>query len=104
MFGGIAKIVVKPGQKESLLEFLRWDADVCRTEPGTLRFDVWLDPSDDMTVVLYESYADRAAFEAHQAAEPFKKFIAEVVPSMIESVSFVVPFGTSFVSVIDAPL
>ena len=40
----------------------------------------------------------------HQAAEPFKKFIAEVVPSMIESVSFVVPFGTSFVSVIDAPL
>jgi quinol monooxygenase YgiN len=98
MFGGIAKIVVKPGQKDALLEFLRWDAEVCRTEPGTLRFDVWLDPSDDSVVVLYETYTDRAAFEVHQAAEPFKKFVAEIVPNMVESVSFVIPFGTSLVS------
>ena len=55
MFGGIAKLTAKSGKKADLLEFLRWDVEVSRLEPGTLRFDVWLDPADADSVILYET-------------------------------------------------
>jgi quinol monooxygenase YgiN len=103
MFGGIAKLNAKPGMKSDLLEFLRGDVEVSRHEPGTLRFDVWLDPADADAVILYETYVDLDAFKVHQAAAPFKKFMAEIVPNMVETVSFIVPFGSSFVSVADSP-
>ena len=42
VYGGMVKLVAHPGRKPELIEFLRWDADVARSdEPGTLRFDVW---------------------------------------------------------------
>lgn len=103
MFGGIAKLTAKPGMKADLLQFLQWDVEVSRLEPGTLRFDVWLDPADADSVILYETYVDLDAFKVHQAAAPFKKFMAEIVPNMVETVSFIVPFGSSHLSVADSP-
>ena len=102
MFGGIAKVTAKPGKLDELIEFLRWDAEVSRSEPGTLRFDVWSDPNDANAVVLSEAYSDAEAVKVHQAAEPFRKFIAEVVPNLIETVVFVVPFAQSLASSIDS--
>ena len=102
MFGGIAKLTAKSGTKADLLEFLRWDVEVSRLEPGTLRFDVWLDPSDADSVILQETYVDLEVFKVHHAAAPFKKFIAEIVPNMVETVSFIVPFGSSYISVADS--
>jgi quinol monooxygenase YgiN len=87
----------------------RWGA-LCRSaftvddgqEPGTLRFDVW-EPADEPDVVyLYEAYVDQTAFDAHKANEPFKRFIDEIVPSIIEPPTFVVPFTQSFVSNADS--
>ena len=82
MFGGMARLIVKPGAKNDVIDFLRWDADVARTEPGTLRFDVWADPDDENALLLYECYTDKRAFEAHQVNEPVKKFVADVVPNL----------------------
>ncbi len=40
MYGHMFKLVAKPGRKAELIAFLRWDAEVARSEePGTLRFD-----------------------------------------------------------------
>ena len=43
-------------------------------EPGCLQFDVCTDPVQTERIFLYEVYADRAAFDAHLAAEHYKAF------------------------------
>ena len=92
MYGGMIKLVAGEGRKTELLEFLRWDAGVARAdEPGTLRFDVWEIADEPDVVYLYEAYVDEAAFQAHQANEPFKRFVEEIVPNVIEPLTFVVP-------------
>lgn len=103
MFGGIARITANVGNFDELVAFLKWDAVVSRGEIGTLRFDVWIDPSTPDSVVLYEAYLDAEAFKMHQAAEPFQKFVAEIVPNLIDKVTFIVPFGTSAASNADPP-
>ena len=82
-----------------MLDFLRWDAEVAKAEElGTLRFDVWDSANEPNVVYLYEAYVDQAAFEAHTANAPFKRFVKEIVPSLAEPPSFVVPFTQSVVS------
>ncbi|MEF2552962.1 putative quinol monooxygenase [Aurantimonas sp. A2-1-M11] len=43
-------------------------------EPGCRVFDVCAKADDAYSIVLYEVYADRAAFDAHLAAPHFKAF------------------------------
>ncbi len=45
------------------------------TEPGCLQFDVLQDREDPTKVLLYEVYADEAAFEAHQQTAHFKHYL-----------------------------
>ena len=43
-------------------------------------------PGDTATpdsLILYEAYVDADAFKTHQAAEPFKKFVADIVPNLV---------------------
>ena len=99
MYGGMARLVAREGHMSDLLDFLQWDADVCRTvEPGTLRFDVWESPDEPNVVLLYEAYTDRDAFEVHMANEPFKRFVDEIVPSLLEPPRFLLTFTNSFTS------
>jgi len=49
-------------------------------EQGCLQFDVCADPAKAQRIFLYEVYADRAAFDAHLAAEHFKTFDRTVAP------------------------
>lgn len=98
MYGGIARLTAKFGRFAELLAFLEWDAAECRHEAATLRFDVWPDPSSPDSVVLYEAYVDANSFESHQAGAPFKKFMTEVVPELVDRIEFIVPFGTSTTS------
>lgn len=86
MITGLFRVHVKPGKRNELVEFLRWDKQVAEeSEPGTLRFDFYDDPNTPEAMYLYESYTDQAAVDAHKANAPFVKFAAEVRPSWIES-------------------
>jgi (4S)-4-hydroxy-5-phosphonooxypentane-2,3-dione isomerase len=77
MFGILFRIEAKPGKRQELVDFLRWDSEVGRDqEPGTLRFEQ--DPEDENGLFVYEAYRDQAAFEAHKQNEPFKRWIATV--------------------------
>ena len=49
-------------------------------EPGCRQFDVCADPAKPQVIYLYEVYDDRAAFDAHLAAEHFKTFDRTVAP------------------------
>ncbi len=98
MIAAFMKASVRPGKKEKLIEFLKWDAQVARDdEPATLRFDVFEDAEDDSVVYFYEAYVDKAGFEAHKAGAPFQKFVGGLMDECIESVDAVVPGWTTAV-------
>lgn len=103
MYGVIVKLVAKPGRRAQLIDFLRWDAEVARAEPGSLRFDVCEVPEEADAFYLYEAYADVAAREAHKAGEPYKKFVENVSDDLLidEPPIFALPWAESTVSIAD---
>ena len=56
------------------------NAKAARSEPGCSQFEVFVDPEDKTSVMLFEVYDDQKAFEAHQAGDAFKKYLANAVP------------------------
>ena len=63
--------VAKPGKKQDVMDFLRWDIDVANEkESGTIVFDVFDDPEDPHGLYCYEAYVDAAAFAAHSFEQP----------------------------------
>ena len=101
MYGMLTRIVVKPGKRSELLEYLHWDAEVARAgEPGTWRFDVWEAEREPGVVYLYEAYKDRAAFEDHAKGDPYKKW-NEIADKAMEQVTDVIPLTESLASNVD---
>jgi quinol monooxygenase YgiN len=65
-FVSIAEFEVKPDRLEQFLELARTDASQSvAKEPGCHQFDVTLDREQPNRVLLYEVYANEAAFAAH---------------------------------------
>ncbi|MCH7971775.1 MAG: antibiotic biosynthesis monooxygenase [Chloroflexi bacterium] len=89
------KLYTRPGKKQKLLEFLKWNAQVARDEePGTLRFDVYEDDEDDRVLYLYEAYVDDDAFKIHKSNPPYQKFNNGLRDECIESTEFPVKAWT----------
>ncbi len=74
MLAAFLKLKTKPGKRRKFVEFLEWEGQVIReSEPGTIRFDVFLDPSNEDCIYIYEAFTDEEAHEAHKAGEPWKR-------------------------------
>ena len=98
MYGSFMRIVVKPGKRSELLEYLRWDASVAKSsEPGTWRFDVWEAEGEPGVIYLYEAYKDQAAFEEHAKGAPYKKW-DEIADKTMEEVTEIIPYTESVAS------
>ena len=98
MYGMLTKIVVKPGKRSELLDYLRWDTEVAKAnEPGTWRFDVWESEQEGGVVYLYEAYKDQAAFEDHAKNDPYKKW-GEIADRTMEQVIDMIPLTESLAS------
>jgi quinol monooxygenase YgiN len=93
-FGGLFKMVAKDGRMTDLMDFLLFDVQVSSGESGTLRFDVLPAPDEPNAVLVYEMYESQAAFDIHAVGEPHEKFIADIEPNIIESLTEIVPLGT----------
>jgi quinol monooxygenase YgiN len=53
MFGMLFRVEAKPGKYQELIDFLKWNGEVCRDhEPGTLRFEFFKDPDDAHALYL----------------------------------------------------
>jgi len=66
---------VKPGALAAFRKLMDDNARAsARLEPGCRRFDVIEPEGDENRVLLYEIYADRAAFEAHKRTSHFLGF------------------------------
>ncbi len=73
----IAEFRVKPGCLDAFLALARDDARASVAhEPGCRAFDVAVDESDTLTVVFYEVYDGRAAFDAHLETPHLARFRA----------------------------
>ena len=65
-FAIVATIKTAPGKRNEYLKHLKAHAQRClATEPGTLKFEILLPQEETDTIMLYEVYASREAFEAH---------------------------------------
>ena len=73
-------IRIKPENVDSFMRQVIDNAKAARSEPGCRQFEVLVDPEDKTKVMLFEVYDDQKAFEAHQAGDAFKKYVASAVP------------------------
>lgn len=83
-FALAVRIRIQPQHVDTFMQHLAVNAAAARLEPGCLTFDVLVDPADRTRIMLYEVYKDEAAFQSHQATQPFKTYLAEAVPLLAE--------------------
>lgn len=81
-FALVVNIRTNPETRTAFMEKLAVNAAAARAEPGCLTFDVLVNPEDPNKIMLYEIYKSEAAFQEHQATQPFKTYLAEAVPML----------------------
>ncbi|WP_240036940.1 putative quinol monooxygenase [Leifsonia flava] len=80
----IATFTARPGQAASVEELLLSLTARVREEPGNLAFDPARGVDDHDRFTVYEVYSDRAAFEAHIAADYGATFNTALAPLIVE--------------------
>lgn len=79
MYVVIVEFVLNPGFSMSFRDRVRRQAaDSLALEPDCHVFDVFIDTQCENSVLLYELYSDRDAFDAHLASQHFRDFDADV--------------------------
>lgn len=75
----LVEFSVPSAQKVEFLELCAFDSSSSvRDEPGCLQFDALTTDDAPELVILYEVYADKAAFDAHLATPHYATFAAGV--------------------------
>ncbi|HTY72654.1 MAG TPA: putative quinol monooxygenase [Actinomycetes bacterium] len=96
-FTVVAQYRVVPEEVQTVHEALRQMLEPTRAEPGCRSYQVYVDPSDELRVVLVETYADEAAFQAHLASPHFERWLrGTVLPRLTERTRWdLIPLDTS---------
>ena len=81
----LARYVAAEGNEEKLAEGLRAYVPMVLTEPGCIAFDVYRGVENPRLFVLVEQYADRAAIDAHIAADHFDEVAVRQLRPLLES-------------------
>ena len=81
----IAQYRARAGEEGRVEQGLRKMVEPTRAEPGNLDYQVFRDPGQPAVFVLFERYADAAAFDAHRASPHFTAWLSgQVLPSLAE--------------------
>jgi len=79
----IARYTARNGTEDRVEAALRQMVEPTRAEPGNLGYEVFRDPAEPGVFVLFERYADEAAFADHLAADHFGTWLkGEVLPNL----------------------
>lgn len=79
----VVRFTLRDGVRDSFLALVRENAAASvAAEPACLRFDVLVSEGSD-EVLLYELYADAAAFDDHLASSHFRVFDAAAAPLVV---------------------
>ncbi|HWT25055.1 MAG TPA: putative quinol monooxygenase [Solirubrobacteraceae bacterium] len=80
----LAKWRAKPGKEERLAEICAEMTEPSRGEPGNRFYQAHRTPDDPRLFLLYEQYADEAAYEAHMESEHFTRLVkGEAIPELL---------------------
>ena len=75
LFVVVVEFQLKQGARAEFRSLIDANADASvRNEPGCLQFDVLEPEGEGDRVLLYEIYADKAAFDAHLKTDHFRVF------------------------------
>ena len=69
----VVRMKAKEGEEERAVEVARELAAASREEPGCEAFVPCRDSEDPGSILIYEQYRDKAAFEEHGASEHFQR-------------------------------
>jgi (4S)-4-hydroxy-5-phosphonooxypentane-2,3-dione isomerase len=73
----VVRLRIRSGRRDQFLEAIGANAAASlRDEPGCRRFDVATSSEDPDAVLLYESYDDDSAFDAHLASAHFAEWVS----------------------------
>jgi quinol monooxygenase YgiN len=79
----IATWTAKPDEVDAVAAGLTRITPLAQGEPGNLQYTVHRDPADPAVFVIYEQYADEAAFQAHVDAPHFKEIaLGDLIPRL----------------------
>lgn len=73
----LAKWIAQPGQASSVARAIANLVEPSRAEPGCRIYQPHRDLDDRGVFLIYEQYADRAAYEAHCASEHFRRWATQ---------------------------
>jgi quinol monooxygenase YgiN len=82
-----AEFTVLPGNEQRVSELVRDLTAAVRNEPGNVFFEPFRLETNPLHYVVFETYADEAAFAEHLAAEHGKAFNAELTPLVVGGAS-----------------
>jgi len=74
----VAVLTARAGKTEDLKALLLGMTAPSRSEPGNLRYDLWLDQANPDRFVLDELYTDNAAVAAHRETPHFKNYLSRI--------------------------
>ncbi len=79
----VVRMKVNEGDEEKAVAVARELAEASRAEPGCKAYVPCVDPEDARSILIFEEYDDKAAFEAHGASEHFQRLaLGELFPLM----------------------
>ncbi len=85
MYVVVARFVAKEGSGDEVARLLAEMTPFARAEPGCNAYIVNRSVDDPNTFLLYEQYADAAAFDAHRDDPDFQRIIiGKVIPLLAD--------------------
>jgi quinol monooxygenase YgiN len=79
----VVRMKAAEGNGARAVEVARELAEASRAEPGCRAYVPCVDPDDPSSLLVFEEYDDKAAFEAHGATEHFQRLaLGELFPLM----------------------
>jgi quinol monooxygenase YgiN len=81
----VVRMKVAEGNEERAVQVLEELAGASRQEPGCELYIPCRDPEDARSLLIYEQYRDKAAFDEHGASEHFQRLAAGELVGLLES-------------------
>ena len=81
----VVRMRVREGEEDNAIALMRELAAESRQEPGNELYIPCRDPQDPRSILIFEQYADKAAFEAHGASEHFQRLAVGRLFPLMES-------------------
>lgn len=85
MYVVVARYYTREGKQDEVLELLKQVVPLSRAEAGNRAYIVNQSAEDPRSILLYEQYADEAAFQFHAGRAEFAEIVKGKVWPLLES-------------------